>query len=148
MGDVRVRRLGNLPGVSPPTLGTVPRTVRGADGEGRIVVEVLPGYDVSEVTAEFLDEHASAELVSKRETARPVPLFTDRELEQALDERLTDRQREVLRTAYEGGYYERPRRKTDEELAADKGISSATFSQHVRAAERNLLAILHDDETI
>lgn len=139
---------GTCPVYHLATLGTVPRTVRGAGGEGRIVVEVLPGYDVSEITAEFLDEHASAELVSKRETTRPVPLFTDRELEQALDERLTDRQREVLRTAYEGGYYERPRGKTGEELAADMGISSATFSQHIRAAERNLLAILHDDETI
>lgn len=139
---------GTCPVYHLATLGAVPRTVRGTDGEGRIVVEVLPGYDVSEVTAEFLDEHASAELVSKRERPRPAPLFTDRELDQALDERLTDRQREVLRTAYEEGYYERPRGKTGEELAADMGISSATFSQHVRAAERNLLAILYADETI
>lgn len=129
-------------------LGALPREVRSTDGDGRLVAEVPPGYDAAEVASAFLDEHASAELVGKREKDHSTPLFTDREFERAVEECLTERQREVLRTAYEAGYYDRPRRTTAQELAADFGISSATFSQHVRAAERNLLAIVYDGDTI
>lgn len=129
-------------------LGTVPREVTSSKGRGRIVAEVLPQYDAAEVVATFLKEYPSAELLAKREKEHPTPLLTERELRQAVDERLTDRQEEVLRAAYEAGYYERPRRMTGEEIAADLDISAATFSQHIRAAERNLLATLDEAGTL
>jgi predicted DNA binding protein len=53
----------------------------------------------------------------------------------------------VLRTAHRKGYWERPRESTGEEVAAELGISSATFSQHVRSAHRNLFGVLFDDRT-
>lgn len=128
--------------------GAVPQTVVGEDGEGRIVAEVLPSHDVSEVVPEFLDRYPGLDLVKKREKDQPAPLFSERELRQAVGERLTERQREVLRTAFEAGYYEQPRETTGEEVADELGISSTTFSQHIRAAERNLLSLLYDDEVI
>jgi predicted DNA binding protein len=52
--------------------------------------------------------------------------------------RLTDRQLEVLRTAYERGYFERPRRVNATEVAAELGISQSTFAEHLAAAQQKL----------
>lgn len=59
--------------------------------------------------------------------------------EQPLDD-LTDRQREVLRTAYDMGYYEVPREVTTDDVAADLNVDSSTVTEHLQRAERNLLA--------
>jgi len=53
---------------------------------------------------------------------------------------LTDRQRQVLELAIEGGYFERPRHNNTSELADALDISRATFTQHLRAAQRKLFA--------
>lgn len=60
--------------------------------------------------------------------------------------RLTDRQREVLRESYDRGYFERPRRANATEIADALGIAPSTFTEHLRAAQRKLLAdVLEDD---
>jgi len=59
-----------------------------------------------------------------------------------LRDELTDRQQEVLRSAYLAGYYEWPRDTTAEQLADQLDIASATLHQHLRRAERNLLDTL------
>lgn len=53
-------------------------------------------------------------------------------------DRLTDRQLEVVRTAYHAGYFTSPRESTGEEIAAALDISSQAFYQHIRAAQRKL----------
>ena len=55
---------------------------------------------------------------------------------------LTDRQREVLDTAVELGYYEVPREATLDEVAADLGVAASTVSDHLRKAESAVLADL------
>ncbi|ELZ13978.1 PAS sensor protein [Halovivax asiaticus JCM 14624] len=57
---------------------------------------------------------------------------------------LTDRQREILRTAYAAGYFESPRERTGEEIAETLGISQPTFTRHFRAAERTIFGTLFD----
>lgn len=57
---------------------------------------------------------------------------------------LTDRQREVLRTAYENGYYDVPRGTTTNELAEELGVDGSTVSEHLQRAERNLVAAALD----
>jgi DNA-binding CsgD family transcriptional regulator len=52
---------------------------------------------------------------------------------------LTDRQFEVLRTAYEMGYFERPKGANATDVADELGINRSTFSEHVSAAERKIL---------
>jgi predicted DNA binding protein len=52
---------------------------------------------------------------------------------------LTDRQREVLRHAFDVGYFERPRGASATELAEHFGVARATVTQHLRTAERKLL---------
>ena len=53
---------------------------------------------------------------------------------------LTDRQREVIQTAYDKGYYEVPREVTTGDIAAELGIDSSTVAEHLQRAERNLLS--------
>ena len=55
---------------------------------------------------------------------------------------LTERQREVLQTAFEMGYYEWPRDCTGRDVADELDITSATFSEHVFTAERKILTVM------
>lgn len=59
--------------------------------------------------------------------------------------KLTDRQQEVLRTAYREGYFERPRAANATELAEQLGISQSTFAEHLTAAQRKLFGDVFDD---
>lgn len=54
-------------------------------------------------------------------------------------EGLTDRQQEALRTAYEMGYFEIPRRASLEAIAEELGISASAASERLRRAETQLL---------
>ena len=53
--------------------------------------------------------------------------------------RLTDRQLEVLETAYEMGYFERPKRANATEVADRLDIAQSTVTEHLMAAQRKLL---------
>jgi predicted DNA binding protein len=53
---------------------------------------------------------------------------------------LSPRQEEVLRLALRAGYFEWPRRADAETLAAELDITHTTFLEHLRKAERKLLA--------
>ena len=53
--------------------------------------------------------------------------------------KLTDRQREVLQTAYKMGYFERPKRANATEIAAELDISQSTFTEHLVTAQRKIL---------
>lgn len=52
---------------------------------------------------------------------------------------LTDRQREVLRTAHKMGYFEYPRDSNASEVAERLGIQPSTFTEHLNAAQSKLL---------
>jgi len=53
--------------------------------------------------------------------------------------RLTDRQQEVLETAMEMGYFERPRSANATEVAAALDISPSTFAEHLASAQSKVL---------
>jgi len=114
-------------------------------GDGRVVAEVLPSYDAGAVVDSFTDEHPSVDLVAKRDRPREGPLFLRHQVQDVLARELTDRQLEVLVTAYRTGYFERPRETTGAGVAADLDISPSTFSQHLRAAQRKLLGALLEE---
>jgi predicted DNA binding protein len=137
---------GNCPAFTLAELGALPREAVSLNGEGRIVAEIPPQYEAATVIETFLDENPDAELVSKRHRESFTPVFTDSTLDRLLDTALTDRQQEVLRAAYDAGYYDWPRERSGREIAADLDIASATFSEHIHAAERKLLAALFDSE--
>lgn len=134
----------SCPAVTLAELGAHPKGVHSSDGDGRIVAEIPPQNDPPEVIKTFLDEVPEAELTGKRAKDSVTPLFTPEAIQQVLHSQLTDRQLELLEAAFEAGYYDWPRRCTGEDLAAEFGISSATFSEHIHTAERKLLTVLFD----
>lgn len=125
--------------------GAVPTTVEGTPGGAKIVAEIMPGDDPGTIVGSFLDEHA-VELVAKRTKAEPTPLLEAGEFEATAHDRLTERQWEVLRTAFDAGYYQRPRERTGEEIAAELDIAPTTFQEHLRAAERKLVSSLIEED--
>ncbi|MFC4448590.1 helix-turn-helix domain-containing protein [Halorussus aquaticus] len=107
--------------------------------EGRKWCRVL-ALDPANLTAFYRDVAAEFPVVveSKREV-RSVradrPLLT---FDSALPD-LSDRQREVLVTATEMGYYRIPRDATTAEIAAAVGVERRTAEEHLRRAENKLL---------
>ena len=59
--------------------------------------------------------------------------------------KLTDRQREVLETAHEMGYFEHPKEGNAGDVAAALDISTSTFAEHLAAAQRKLLETILDE---
>lgn len=57
---------------------------------------------------------------------------------------LTDRQREVLETAHQMGYFEHPKGANAGEVADTLGITTSTFTEHLAAAQRKLLSAILD----
>jgi predicted DNA binding protein len=101
------------------------------------VVATVPKNDlVSLIRTSLRDHFSSAELVSKRRINDSDT--TENEREQIGNE-LTERQLEVLQTAYHAGYFESPRATTGEAVADLLDISPQAFYQHVRKIERKLV---------
>jgi DNA-binding CsgD family transcriptional regulator len=55
---------------------------------------------------------------------------------------LTDRQREILQTAYELGYFDVPRSVSTADIADELDLDPSTVAEHLQRAERNLVANL------
>lgn len=53
---------------------------------------------------------------------------------------LTDRQREVLESALELGYYENPRRATQADIAREVGVEPGTVGKHLRTIESKVFS--------
>jgi hypothetical protein len=104
------------------------------DGEFRFVVEAPPGRDKHQLVELVHDHCAGATLHAQRTVSRDDPDVAD--ARSAVEDRLTEKQRAALATAFHAGYFEWPRTSTGEEIADRLGITQATFSQHLRAAER------------
>jgi len=124
------------------------RELRADDGEGRIVVEVTPSKDPATVVAAVTEAHPSVDLVAKRERPPEGALFVRERVGGIVEQRLTDRQREVLVAAYHNGYFQRPRETTGADLAEQLDITPATLSQHLRAAQRKVFSVLLEDGVI
>lgn len=133
------------PAVILAELGALPQIVRADGGTGRIVAEVPPRYDTVAITDSFLDRVPEAAFTAKRETDSLTMPFSRTGFRRELCSRLTERQREVLEAAFEAGYYEWPRDCSGEAVAAELGITSSTFSEHIHAAERKLLTMVFEE---
>ncbi|CAI49488.1 HTH-10 family transcription regulator [Natronomonas pharaonis DSM 2160] len=59
---------------------------------------------------------------------------------QELSAMLTDRQREILDTAAELGYYQVPREATHQDIADHLGLSTTTVGEHLRKIEARMLS--------
>jgi len=123
--------------------GAVLRSVTATATGTTLVVDLPASGDVRHVTQLLTDRFGDTTLVSKqtREQASEHGFYAS-----VLD-RLTDRQLEVLETAYYSGFFESPRKADGKAVADSLGISPQAFYQHIRTAQRKLFAALVDDHT-
>lgn len=121
-------------------LGTYDARLRSlaTTGDGSTLTAVLDdGTGVRTLVEAVQADYPDAELLARRE--EPDPVDTRETFRDELLAELTEKQRESLRTAFFGGFYEWPRETTSEALASSRGVAASTFQYHLRAAERKLV---------
>lgn len=123
--------------------GVMPRTITATGGEARFVVRISRSADVRSIVELFEDGYDEVELVARRE--RDEPVRSRHQFESEFEERLTERQREVLELAYFSGFFEWPRESTAQDVAEMLDVSQPTVSRHVRSGERALFSLLFED---
>jgi len=124
--------------------GGIPSEVVATGEETTAVVRLAGETDVRLFLDRVNAQFPGTELVSRQTVERSE--LADGALFAEIDEELTERQREVLVTAYESGFFESPRDTTGEELAALLDLSQPTMTHHLREAQRRLFATLLEDE--
>jgi hypothetical protein len=105
------------------------QTVAIEDDTATVIGRFPETVDSTAVIRAIRERYPDIELVARRR------LLTPTYLRQFAEEIPTDRRRSALRLAYFGGYYEQPRLKTGDELAAALGIPRRTSHYHLRRAE-------------
>jgi PAS domain S-box-containing protein len=120
-------------------------TVRAeADGDRLgATVSLPPGVGVRGFVERLDDRYEGARLEARRE--RPASDRTPGGIRTALADTLTDRQLQVLRTAYLSGFFDWPRECSGQDLADRLDISQPTMSRHLRVGERKLLELVFED---
>jgi len=124
--------------------GARPTSIRATPAEVTATVSVPTSTDVREFVETLRDSYSAVELVSRTDVTRATR--TRQELVSDLLEGLTDRQLEVLRTAYYAGYFDWPRGSSGEEIAEMLGVTQPTVSRHLRLGQRAVLAELLEAE--
>ncbi|WP_435348520.1 bacterio-opsin activator domain-containing protein [Haloarchaeobius sp. HRN-SO-5] len=124
--------------------GAIVQSVTAADGVGRVVASVPPHVEVRQVVETFRRRHPHTDLVARHDSGGTFPVQTEQGVQVALLDRLTEKQAEVLRTAYRAGYFSWPRTCTATDCADALGIAQPTFSQHVRVAQEKVFGGLFD----
>ncbi|WP_435096183.1 PAS domain S-box protein [Halarchaeum sp. P4] len=113
-------------------------------GDGiELRAELPETADVREFVEWLQSRYESAEFLARRERERPAR--TREGLYAELEAHLTERQREVLETAYYGGFFQTPRRSTGSDVAEMLDVSQPTVSEQLRVAQRKVLELLFDD---
>ncbi|MEM4782435.1 MAG: bacterio-opsin activator domain-containing protein [Halalkalicoccus sp.] len=136
--------------VSEPTLASrfveqdaVIRRLR-IDAESATAVVDLPHTaDVRGFVDAMRETVPEVELLTRKTRSRS--LKTRRTFRSICDERLTVRQQAALQTAYLSGFFESPRVRTGQQVAASLGVSQPTFTNHLRAAERAIFEVLFEE---
>jgi len=126
--------------------GATVHTATVIEGTGTVLATLPLTADLRNVVNIVQSTFSESELISKRERERSVQ--TNRTLETALKEKLTERQQAILETAYYAGYFEWPRDSSGEEVAESLGIAPATFHQHARNGMRTLLESLVEEANV
>lgn len=120
--DHLAEEASDLLGTCDPELGS-DGTTFSLVGPQDTIAETIQGYEAAGVSPDLLKLGAYE--------GRHTPL-----------DGLTDRQEEVIRTAYEMGYYEVPRAVSTDEIADELDLDPSTVAEHLQRAERNVLGDL------
>ncbi|MFC5278576.1 bacterio-opsin activator domain-containing protein [Halorubrum rubrum] len=123
--------------------GATVREAIAEEGRVRVVADLPDGTDVRPIADDLREAFPDARLVSKESVARSPR--TESAVHEEVVDRLTDRQWATLSAAYHSGYFDWPRGSTAEEVADAMDVSSPTFHNHLRKAERALLETLFEE---
>lgn len=124
--------------------GALPRNISASPDEIRITVQIPQSASVREYVELFDQRYGDdVDLVARRESPKSVQ--TDAEFEHAYVDRLTDRQHEVLQTAYFAGFFEQPRENSARDVAEMLDVSQPTVSRHLRNTQQTLFSMLFGD---
>ena len=108
-----------------------------------VTLHLTTDVDVREFIERLRRRYPDTQLAARRE--KTVPHRAHDGIRAALEERLTDRQLEVLRTSYLSGFFDWPRKSTGQDVADMLDVSQPTVNRHLRVSERKLLELLFDD---
>ncbi|MFB6135157.1 MAG: bacterio-opsin activator domain-containing protein [Halobacteriaceae archaeon] len=117
-------------------------TLRVEDGAASVGLRVPETADVRDFVEAFEEAYGEVDLVSRREVDRPV--MSAEEFRNTVRDRLSERQGEVIETAYFSGFFEWPRDCSGQEVAEILGVTQPTVTRHIRAGERELFGLLYD----
>jgi PAS domain S-box-containing protein len=121
--------------------GVVLRRAEATPEGTHLHIDVPDGVEIRSVTQLLSGTFDSVALRSKRHREQP----TGGEFTAAVLDRVTERQLEVVQTAYHAGYFENPREHSGGEVAETLGVSPAAFYRHVRTVQRKLFTVLFED---
>jgi PAS domain S-box-containing protein len=121
--------------------GAVVRSVTASPDGTSLVVEVPDSTDPRRVTELIEERFAHVDLTAKRRHERP----SEHGFYATVLDEVTDRQLEVVETAYYSGFFQSPRGCTGEDVADSLDISPQAFYQHVRTVQRKLFETLIED---
>jgi len=110
----------------------------------RVTVEVPAETELRRLVGSLDGVVAETEVLAKTEAERD-PTSVD-SFRNDLDAALTDRQRQVLRTAYLSDYFTSPRGSSAEDIAAALDVTGPTVLYHLRRAQRKLLESYFGDD--
>ncbi len=122
--------------------GAIPKSITATATGYRVRVHLPRERDVREFIDRVRDRYPQTTLRSQQTVDSHQ---TPDSLRGTLEDELTDRQREVLATAYESGYFESPRGTSGVELADLLDISQPTMTHHLREAQRRLFMSLFEE---
>ncbi|WP_254532093.1 PAS domain S-box protein [Natrinema gelatinilyticum] len=124
--------------------GGSPRSMHADGNRLEVTVDVPTGTDVREFVEMLREQYGTVELQARRHVERSKG--TRSELVASLFDVLTDRQLEVLRTAYFAGFFDWPRESTGEEIADMLEVTQPTVNRHLRVGQQRLLTQLFETE--
>jgi PAS domain S-box-containing protein len=123
--------------------GAAMRSFEATPDGATVSIDVPRPVEIRAVDDVVAETYPSATLVAQRERDRSV--MTRRQFRAEFLDAVTDRQLEVVQTAYYSGYFESPRRNAGRAVADTLDISASAFYDHVRKVQRTLFATLLDD---
>ncbi|WP_049921574.1 helix-turn-helix domain-containing protein [Halopiger djelfimassiliensis] len=115
--------------------GTPITSVRAQEGSLLLSFRTVELEEIAEIVddlRERFDGVLVEDLTQDHEDDSSDPVIVDREA-------LTARQREILETAHEMGYFEYPKGANATDVAEELGVARSTFTEHLAAAQTKLM---------
>ncbi|GAB3668438.1 helix-turn-helix domain-containing protein [Halopiger thermotolerans] len=120
--------------------GTPISSVRAQDGSLLLSFRTFELEEIAAIVDELRERFDGVlveDLTQDHEDSSADPVIVDREV-------LTERQREILETAHELGYFDYPKGANATDVAEELGVARSTFTEHLAAAQTKLMAEILD----